>query len=48
MLFILFFILSQEDYHIALNELDEKQYVALRLTLCEMRNIYVCDHNKSY
>ncbi|XP_065839961.1 proteasome activator complex subunit 3-like [Oscarella lobularis] len=31
---------SVEDYHIALNELDEKQYVALRLTLCEMRNIY--------
>jgi proteasome activator subunit 3 (PA28 gamma) len=34
-----------EDYQIAVDELDEKQYVALRLTLCEMRNIYSSLHD---
>ncbi|XP_062523220.1 proteasome activator complex subunit 3-like [Corticium candelabrum] len=34
-----------EDYRIAVDELDEKQYVNLRLTLCEMRNIYSSLHD---
>lgn len=31
----------QEDYRQSIRELDEKQIVCLRLTLCEMRNQYV-------
>ena len=31
----------QEDYRQSIRELDEKQIVCLRLTLCEMRNHYV-------
>lgn len=39
--FLICAFVCQEDYRQAVRELDEKQIVCLRLTLCEMRNHYV-------
>ena len=36
-----FLLCAQEDYRQTVRELDEKQIVCLRLTMCEMRNHYV-------
>ena len=39
----------QEDYQITVSEIDEKEYISLRLIVSELRNQYVSvDDNMSF